>query len=55
MKKTYINPDIKVVMINTSNHVLTGSQNMGYQGDYASEEVIIGSRRGTIWDDDEDF
>ena len=57
MKKIYINPDIKVVMINTSLHVLTGSNDsMGYKGDYDSETVTIGSRRDrkTVWDDEEE-
>ena len=53
MKKTYINPGIKVVSINTSCQMLAES-NMGYQGDYDSEKVTIGSRRGGFWDD-EDF
>ena len=53
MKKIYINPDIKVVMINTSGHMLNSS--MDCLGDYDSGTVTIGSRRGTIWDEDEDF
>ncbi len=57
MKKTYINPNIKVVMINTSGHMLSGSNDsMGHQGDYNSETVTIGSRRDrkTVWDDEEE-
>lgn len=53
MKKTYINPDIKVVSINTSCQMLAES-NLRYQGDYDSEKVTMGSRRADLWDD-EDF
>lgn len=53
MKKTYQNPEIKIVMLNTTCHMLAGSE-VGVQGDYDSETVTIGSRRGgSSWDDDE--
>lgn len=54
MKKTYINPNVKVVKINTSKHILAGSEQMGMRGDYESGTVTIGSRRKSVWDDDEE-
>jgi len=54
MKKTYINPDLKVVVLHTSCQILAGSE-MNVQGNYDSETVTIGSRRGGgFWDDEED-
>ena len=52
MKKTYINPNVKVVVINTSKHVLQAST-MNVQGNYDSESVSIGSRRSSGWDDED--
>ena len=56
MKKTYINPTVNVVKVNTSKLLLTGSnENMTVHGEYGSG-VTIGSRRNTSWDDeDEDY
>ena len=54
MKKTYINPNVKVVKINTSKHMLAGSYTMSTKGDYDSGTVTIGSRRKSVWDDDEE-
>ena len=55
MKKTYINPSINVVMLNTSCQMLAGSD-MSMKGDYNSESITIGSRRrsSSIWDDDDE-
>ena len=54
MKKTYINPDLKVVVLHTSCHILAGSE-LGYQGNYDSSTVSIGARGdGSYWDEDED-
>lgn len=50
MKKIYINPDTKVVCINTSS--LLVESNVGYQGNYDSQKVTIGSRRA--WSDEDD-
>lgn len=53
MKKTYINPEIKVIVLSTTCHMLAGSD-MNMRGDYDSKNVTIGSRGGGLWDDDEE-
>lgn len=54
MKKIYIIPETKTVKISVSCPMLAGSE-VGYQGNYDSESVTIGSRQGgSFWDDDED-
>lgn len=53
MKKTYINPEIKVIVLSTTCHMLAGSD-MNMRGDYDSEKVTIGSRRGDIWNDEDE-
>ena len=54
MKKTYQNPSTRVVKLNPSCHLLTNSE-VRYRGNYDSEKVTIGSRRGsTLWDDEEE-
>ena len=54
MKKAYINPDLKVVVLNTSCHILAGSE-VGYQGNYNSETVTMGARKGgSHWDDEDE-
>ncbi len=52
MKKTYINPNVTVVLINTAKHMLAGST-MDMKGDYNSGTVKIGSRGNSDWDDEE--
>ena len=54
MKKTYNNPEMKVVMLNTKCHMLSESLDM--KGNYDSNTVNIASRRGRgSWDDDDDY
>ncbi len=52
MKKTYINPNVTVVLITTAKHMLSGS-NMEMRGEYKSGTVTIGSRGNSDWDDEE--
>ena len=56
MKKTYINPTLKVVKTKGA-RLLAGSGNqlMGMRGDYKSGTVTMGSRRSSFsdWDEDE--
>jgi hypothetical protein len=56
MKKIYINPTTNVVKVNVAHHMMTGSETMGINGNYNSDNVTIGSRRGrnTYWEDDEE-
>ena len=42
MKKTYINPDVKVVKINA--HRLLAGSDMGMNGNYDSGTITIGGR-----------
>ena len=53
MKKTYINPEIKEVIIKSSCSLLTDSQ-ASVQGNYDSNSVTIASRKGGFFDDDEE-
>ena len=53
MKKTYINPEMKIVVLNTTCHMLAESD-MGMKGDYNSETVTMGSKGGAFWDDDDE-
>ena len=54
MKKIYINPDLKIVKINTTCLLMDTSMQM--RGNYNSETITIGSRRGgnDLWDDEDD-
>ena len=54
MKKTYLNPTLKVVKIQPT-HLLAGSD-MGIIDDYDSEKVQIGARRArfSTWEDEEE-
>ena len=52
MKKTYQNPEIKVVTLKPYGHILT--QSMEGKGDYDSNTTFIGARRGEIDFDDFD-
>ena len=53
MKKIYINPDLKIVKINTASHLMNTSE-MGMRGGYNSG-ITIASRRGNdLWDDEDD-
>ena len=54
MKKTYINPEIKVIVLSTTCHMLAGSD-MNMRGDYDSGSVTIGSRGGSWDDEDEEY
>ena len=51
MKKTYINPAMVIVKIQTQHQMLAGST-LGMQGDYDSSDVTIGSRELEL---DEEF
>ena len=54
MKKIYINPDLTIVKIKTSTHLMDTS-NVSVQGNYDSESITIASREESGWfDDDED-
>lgn len=55
MKKTYINPTIQIVKIQTV-QMLASSEQVGLRGDYNSGTVTIASREGRgFWDDDEEY
>ena len=51
MKKQYINPELKVVVIQQRIHLLSGSETLNMYNGSASE---WGSRRGFDWEDDEE-
>ena len=51
MKKTYINPEMKVVMLQMQQHVLTMSENSGQVSSKPATEW--GSREGSFWDDED--
>ncbi len=54
MKKIYINPETKIVRIETACHMLEISQ-MEQKGNYNSSEITMGARNsGSIWDEDEE-
>ena len=51
MKKTYKNPEIEIVVLNTNCQILAGSD-MSARGDYDSNDVNIGARSFGFIDDD---
>lgn len=54
MKKIYINPETKIVRIETACHMLEASQ-MEKKGDFSSGEITIGARNGgSIWDEEDE-
>jgi hypothetical protein len=54
MKKIYINPETKIVRIETACHMLETSQ-MEKKGDFSSGEITIGARNGgSIWDEEDE-
>jgi hypothetical protein len=53
MKKIYENPTTTVVKIVT-NHLMVGSESIPVSETNYDGETTIESRRGTIWDDEED-
>ena len=54
MKKIYINPETKIVRIETACHMLETSQ-MEQKGNYDSSEITIGARNGgSIWDEEDE-
>ena len=44
MKKTYMNPTLKVVVLRAKAQMLAGSENMGMNGNYDSGTVTIAGR-----------
>lgn len=54
MKKTYINPETRIVMLSTVSHILAGSD-MRVRGNYDSNTITMGARKGgSLWDDDDE-
>jgi hypothetical protein len=53
MKKTYINPQIKVVVLRMNQHVLVGSPNGAY--DELGDGAILSPRNDLNLDFDEEF
>lgn len=51
MKKTYMNPTLKVVVLKAKVQMLAGSENMGVNGNYNSGITIAG--REMDFDDEE--
>ena len=51
MKKTYMNPTLKVVVLRAKAQMLAGSENMTMRGDYGSGITIAG--REMDFDDEE--
>ena len=51
MKKTYKNPEIEIVVLNTTCQILAGSD-MSARGDYNETEVSIGARSFGFIDDE---
>ena len=54
MKKIYENPRTTVIEIETK-HLMSGSETIPVSETNYDGATPIESRRGTIWDDDEDF
>ena len=62
-KKAYIQPSTIVVLMNYSQHILTGSTDLsGFSGDGniglpsdggSGEGIVVNSRRGGLWDDED--
>ena len=52
MKKTYINPSIKVVNSATEDLLVTSDPKVSIKGGSVNAENV-GSRRGSYWDDEE--
>ena len=53
MKKLYITPNMSVVKLKPM-QILAGSEGMQGKGDYNSDNVVIGSRGFSFFDDEED-
>ena len=55
MKKTYINPDIKVMKIEVA-RMMAASTELGVSGTNYNGTTSVESRSfGSIWDDDEEY
>jgi len=58
MKKTYFEPTINVIAVEIKNTLLTASdpktQTLSVDGETINDTSSIGSRRSSIWDDDEE-
>ena len=54
MKKIYQNPELKVVIVKTSTHLLTQS-NVGVGEEYGGTTVLSREQGGSLWDDDDDY
>ena len=56
MKKIYLNPQIKTVSLNISDHLLQASDpNLHITNEELKSNDDIGSRGGSWFDDDEDY
>lgn len=55
MKKIYVNPQIKTVSLNISDHLLQASNpNAGLTNSKIDDDDLIGSRGGGWFDDDDE-
>ena len=56
MKKTYIQPNTQLVIVNTVGMIAT-SETVGFGSAIGSSETVNadGRRGGNVWEDDEDF
>lgn len=55
MKKTYIRPVIRTIVLNVHTQILAGSPGVETSTEYADPDGTVLSRRGRgFWDDDED-
>ena len=57
MKKTYINPNTKIVKIQTV-HMIADSRSLNkYSGEgntISSNDAVLSRRRNSVWDEDEE-
>ena len=58
MKKTYINPNTKIVKIQTA-RMMAGSELGKYSSDgngntISSNDAVLSRRRNSVWDEDEE-
>lgn len=56
MKKTYINPNTKIVKIQTA-RMMAGSELGKYSGEgntISSNDAVLSRRRNSVWDEDEE-
>ena len=53
MKKTYQNPEMKIVKIQT-HHLMAGSEKLGIGGSFGGDNSKIQSRGAAFWDDEDE-